>query len=79
VDPLRPIGRQSARGHDTVDVRMMLEALSPGVKDHESANRHAQALRVGRDLQQRRRRGTKHEVVDDAFIGQRETRSGLGW
>ena len=59
VDPPRPIRRQSARGHDTVDVRMMLEALSPGVKDHESTNRRAQALWIGRDLQQRRRRGPK--------------------
>jgi len=56
---------------------MMLEALSPGVKDQEAANRRAQAFRVGRDLQQRRRRGPKQEVVDDAFIGQRETRERL--
>jgi len=74
VDPPRPIGRQPASGHDTVDVRMMLEPLSPGVKDHESANRRAQTFRVGGDLQERRGRGPKQEVVDDAFIGQREPR-----
>jgi len=28
MDPPRHIGRQAARGHDTVDVRMMLEALA---------------------------------------------------
>src|SRR5262245_45824706 len=56
---------------------MMLQALSPGVKDHESTNRRTQALRIRRDLQQRRGRGPKQEVVDDAFIGQRETREGL--
>ena len=77
MDPPRPIGRQSARGHDAVDVRMMLEALSPGVQDHQSANRRAQAFRVGRDLQQRRRRGPKQEVVDDALVGERETRERL--
>jgi hypothetical protein len=52
----------------------MLEALSPGVQDHETANRRAQTLRVACDLQQRRCRGPKQEVVDDTFIGQRETR-----
>ena len=66
------VRRQPARRHDTVDVRMMLKALPPGVKDHESADRRAQAFRIGRDLQQRRRRGPKQEVVHDALIGQRE-------
>jgi hypothetical protein len=60
-----------------VDVRMMLEALPPRVEDHETANRRTQAFRVGRDLQQRRRRGPKQEVVHDALIGQRETRQWL--
>ena len=55
----------------------MLEALPPAMKDHEAANRCAQAFRVSRDLQQRRGRGTKQEVVDDALIGQRETRQRL--
>ena len=77
VDPPRASGRQAARGHDTVDVRMMLQALSPGVEDHQATNRRAQAFWVGRDLQQRRRRGPKQEVIDDALIGQGETRQRL--
>ncbi len=72
VDPLRSFGRQSACGHDTVEVRMMLEALPPRVEDHEAADRGAQALRVGRDLPQRRRCGLKQQVVHDTLIGQRE-------
>ena len=55
----------------------MLQALSPGVQDHESANSRAQACRVGRDAEQRFRRGLKQEVVRDAFIGQREARQRL--
>ena len=51
---------------------MMLEALPPRMEDHEAANRRAQACRVGRDLQQRRGRGPKQEVVHDALLGQRE-------
>ena len=66
------MGRQSTRGHDTVDVGMMLEALPPGVQDHEAANRHAQAFRVGRDLQERRCGCPKQEVVHDALVGECE-------
>jgi hypothetical protein len=55
-----------------VDVRVMLQALSPGVEDHQSTNRRAQACRIRRDLQQRRCGGLKQEVVDDALIRQRE-------
>ena len=65
VDPTRARGCETAGGHDTVDVRMMLQALPPRVEDHETANRRAQAFRVGRDLQQRRHRGPKQEVVND--------------
>ena len=56
---------------------MMLEALPPGVEDHEPANRRAQACRVGRDLQQRGRGGAKQQVVHDALVGQREARQRL--
>ena len=51
---------------------MMLEALAPGVEDHESPNRRAQPLRVGRDLQQGRRRRAKQQVVHDAFVRERD-------
>ena len=72
VDPPRPIGRQAARRDHAVDMRVMLQALSPGVEDHQSTNRRAQAGRIRRDLQQRRGGGLKQEVVDDALIRQRE-------
>ena len=73
MDPACPIGRQSARRHDTVDMRMMLEALPPGVKDHESANRGTQALRVRGHLSERGRRRTEEQVVHHALIGERQT------
>ena len=56
---------------------MMLEALPPGVEDHQPANRGAQAFRIRRDLQQRRRGGPKQEVVDDALVREREARQRL--
>ena len=56
---------------------MMLEALPPGVEDHEPADRGAEAFRIRRDLEQRRRGGPKQEVVDDALVGEREARQRL--
>ena len=77
VDPPRAIGRETASGHDTVDMRMMLQALPPRVEDHQPADRGAEALRVGGDLEQRRRRGAEQEVVHDALVRQREARQHL--
>jgi hypothetical protein len=55
----------------------MLEPLSPGVEDHQSANRGAQALWVHCDLPQPRGGRAKQQVVDDALIRQREARQRL--
>src|SRR4051794_33102274 len=57
---------------------MMLEALSPGVKDHESANRGTQARRVRRHLKECGRGCAEEQVVHDALIGEREPRQWLG-
>jgi hypothetical protein len=51
---------------------MMLEALPPGVKDHEAANRGAEALGIGGDLEQRGGGGAKQQVVHDALVAQCE-------
>ena len=55
----------------------MLQALSPGVEDHQATNRCAQPFPIRRDPQERRRRRPKQEVIDDTFIGQGETRQRL--
>ena len=72
-----PIGGETAGGHDTVDVRMMLQALPPRVQDHEPADRGTEAFRVGGDLEQRRRGGAEEEVVHDALVDEREARQQL--
>ena len=77
VDPPRSVWGQSAGGHDTVDMRMMLEALPPGVQDHEPANGGTQAPRVRGHLQKRGRGGAEEQVVHDALIGEREARQRL--
>ena len=77
VEPLCPVGRQATRGHDAVDVGMMLEPLPPGVQDHEPADVRAQARRIRGDLLQRLRSGPNQPVVHHALVGERETRERL--
>src|SRR6266566_6625583 len=49
VNPARVIRRQTAGWNNTVNVRMMLEFLVPGVKDAEESNLRAEALGIAGD------------------------------
>src|SRR5580704_3097290 len=53
MDPLRMVWCQTACGNDTMDVRMMLEFLIPGVKDAEESDLRAEVLRIAGDFDQR--------------------------
>ena len=78
VDPPCAIGGETASGHDTVDMRMMLQALPPRVQDHQPADRGAEALRVGGDLRSSvAAAARKRKVVHDALIYEREARQHL--
>jgi hypothetical protein len=44
VDPPRVVRSQTAGGNNTVNVRMMLEFLVPGVKDAEESDLRAEVL-----------------------------------
>ena len=47
-DPARPVGREAAARHDAVDVRVVLQRLSPGVQHGDAADLGAEMARVGR-------------------------------
>lgn len=49
TDPLGVIGADPASGHDTVDVGMKEQILSPGVENGEEPDFSAEAFRVGGD------------------------------
>jgi hypothetical protein len=53
VYPARVILRQAAGGHDTVNMRVMLEFLIPGVEDTEKTDLRAQMSGVGGNFDQR--------------------------
>jgi len=49
-DPARVVWRKATTRHDTMDVRVLLESLSPSVQDGEESNLGTQMLRIGRDF-----------------------------
>ena len=73
-DPSRVIGGETAGGHHTVYMRMMLELLVPGVEDAEEADLRAKPLRVAGDLQQCLGARLEQEGVNLAFVLQRQWR-----
>ena len=74
VDPLRVVGSQPAGWNHTVDVRMKLEFLVPGVQDAEETDLGAEVPRIAGDLKQRLGAGPEQESIDLAFIHQRQWR-----
>ena len=50
MDPSRPIRRQATGWNNAMDVRVMLQILSPGVQDAEKSDVGAEVLWVGGDL-----------------------------
>ena len=52
VDPPSMVRRQTAGGNHTMNVRVMLEFLVPGVEDAEESDLGAEALRIAGDLKQ---------------------------
>src|SRR6266542_6142069 len=55
-----------------MQVRMMLQGLSPGMKHAKEADPGAQALWVGGDLEQGLGSRPKQQVIDDSFVLQRQ-------
>src|SRR5262249_28267534 len=45
-EPLGPIGRQAPRGQDTMEMRVMVQLLTPGVQHREAANLRPEMLGV---------------------------------
>jgi len=63
ANPPRAVGRQPARGDDTVQVWVVHQVLAPGVQYGQEANLRPQSVGIGCDRQQRGRRGLEEQVV----------------
>jgi len=51
-DPPGSIGRQPTGRHHTVDVRMVMEVLAPGMENRQEPDGGSEVTRVSRHLQQ---------------------------
>ena len=67
------VGGESAGRDHTVDMRMMLQFLVPGVEDAEETDLGAQMPRMARDFEQGLGAGAEQQIVDDLLVlqGQR--------
>ena len=87
LDPPQAVGRESSAGNDAMEVRMVEQVLSPGVKYGEESDFGTQVLRIGGDDAQCLGCGTEKEAVDNPFVvkgnggdlfGQREDEMEIG-
>lgn len=74
VHPALFIKAQASAGNDAMEMRMVMEGLSPGVQNGETGDLRPEMFRVSAEGQQGLRNGAKEHPVDDAAILKRERR-----
>ena len=72
-EPALVVGGESAGGDHTMDMRMMLQFLVPGVEDTEEADLGAQMPGMARDFEQGLGAGAEQQIVENLLVlqGQR--------
>ncbi len=70
--PRGPVQCQTAGGNDTMDMRMMEQVLSPGVKNTKKPDVCSKMLRVGGDLKQGFGASPEQQFVQYALVLQRK-------
>jgi len=72
--PVRVIWRQTSGGDHTVNVRMMLELLIPGVEDAEESNLGAEVFWICGNFYKRLRTAAEQQAVHQVFVPQGQER-----
>ena len=67
-----PAERQAAAGHDTMQVRVMMQVLSPGMKDRNDADLGAEMFGVGGDRAQCRGHCLEQDGVNCGLVLERD-------
>jgi hypothetical protein len=67
-DPTRPRRGETAPGNHTMDMRMVMEVLSPGVKHGEEADLGTEMFGIGSDLEQGLGSGAQEKMVDNLLV-----------
>jgi len=77
-DPACAVRRKAAAWHDAVQMGMMCEGLSPGVKDGDHSDLCAEMAWIGGNCAERIPGGAKKQIIDDPLILQRERGEFIG-
>jgi len=64
-EPVAVVGGESTGGDHTMDMRMMLQFLVPGVEDTEEADLGAQVSRMARDFEQGLGADAEQQIVEN--------------
>jgi hypothetical protein len=78
ADSARLVRRESAAGNDAVQMRVMMQRLSPGVQHRDGADLGAEVARVGGNAAQRLRRHAEQDGVDRRLVVERDLGGGCG-
>src|SRR5258708_36146484 len=70
--------RESAGGHDTVHVRVLVEFLIPGVKHTEEADLGAEMFGIASDFEEGCGTGLQQQMVQNFLVLQGERRQLMG-
>src|SRR2546425_12591664 len=68
LDPAGAIKRQSAGGHHTMDMGMMLKLLIPGVEHAEEADLGAEMFGIASDCEEGRGTGLQQKMVQEFLV-----------
>ena len=71
-DPTPAVRRQAAAGDETMDVRMVLQVLAPGVEHGDETDLGAEMPWIGGDRAQRLGRGPEQDGVDRCLVLERD-------
>jgi len=66
------ITRQTGTGYDAVDMRMVIQVLTPGVQDHDDAGLSTEIAAIVRKCEQRLRSRPEEKVVEELPIGKEQ-------
>src|SRR3954447_12806739 len=72
--PARTVRADTAGRNNAVNMRMMLQVLSPRMQDAQKADPSSQILRIGGDLEQRSGACTEKKIVERLLVLQHECR-----
>jgi len=76
-EPSGPVGRQASSGEDTVEMRVMVEWLAPGMEHRQAADVRPEMLRVPGDVLERLRHGPKEHALEHTRVVEAQGTEGM--